>query len=410
MQELTLNSWEEYEDALVELERCRERLTKDEIVRSGVSPYYYRGQSDSAWKLETTLERFTNKRMSLDEYYEITYSAKPRIETFSGMSWELPKPENFRNISKIHNMHWHLFNPSFFEYFAYLRHHGYPSPLLDWSASPYIAAFFAFRNVSPSVDNVSVYVYQNTTTGIKVIEGSPATIVTFWPQGSIHQRHFLQQSDYTLCIKHEEDKIILTSHETARISEYSTQDMIWKFNLPTSERKKAIQALKKMNINAYSLFLSIDSLMETIGQQQIQIGFARGAHLEQELVAIQISVRGDRGPEVAIPQRVGGQSKRQVRVGRQRIAHREPAGIAARFQYLRFATSLRPRSASPPGSRCCRESRSWQFGSKGSPDRPLLRCCRHRQARECRSTGRRQQLGTRAGQSPKCTRALLAGA
>jgi hypothetical protein len=35
-----------------------------------------------------------------------------------------------------------------YKYFVCLRHYGFPSPLLDWSRSPYFAALFAFSGAT----------------------------------------------------------------------------------------------------------------------------------------------------------------------------------------------------------------------------------------------------------------------
>ncbi|TAL00376.1 MAG: FRG domain-containing protein [Rhodospirillaceae bacterium] len=147
------------------------------------------------------------------------------------------------------------------------RSHGFPSPLLDWSQSYRVAAFFAFKEVL--ADNVAIYVFSERPKNIKVGSSDAPYIYGLGPNVKAHPRHFLQKSEYTMCCLFKDDQIQVTSHQDVFADATNDQDVVWKFVIPSSERIKVLQMFDDFNLNAYSLFGTEESLLETIAMREL---------------------------------------------------------------------------------------------------------------------------------------------
>lgn len=291
MTELELNAWSDfgiYARLLIDF-----RKSLRQKMPGGASNLLFRGQSDASWHLSDTLERATKEEsISVINYYNTIFSVKPEIELFTGQSLEeMSTLHDFkRKLSHKPDVHPHEF-PAY-EYLIYLRHHDFPSPLLDWTRSEYIAAFFAYDQIPEAAKRVAIYVFLERVGYAKNWTDAEPFITTLGQYRKADRRHFLQQAEYSVCTHFYAAEPIFVPHEFAfrketnkmpiedfaiqmksvkyheALLERMSQDLLWKVTLPVSERDTVLEDLGRMNINAFTLFGSEESLMRTIGRRE----------------------------------------------------------------------------------------------------------------------------------------------
>ncbi|MEP7135956.1 MAG: FRG domain-containing protein [Chloroflexota bacterium] len=253
---IELDSWSHFEKIIEKslLEGTRE-------LRAG--PSVYRGHANAAWHLETTLERAIGLDQPVSAYFRNIERIQLQIETFVDRNLDFPTEQDYANSVMAHA----LYNKSVITYLQYLRHFGYPSPLLDWSYSPFVAAYFAFRDVTNKAESVAIYeLLVAGDMGQLPIE-ERARIYPVYASARRNKRHYLQQSFYTVCYKKINGDVHYASHEDPSAmgekNGYSGEPII-KYILPAGERVKALHSLEAYNINSYSLMGTEESLLETL--------------------------------------------------------------------------------------------------------------------------------------------------
>ncbi len=229
-------SWSEY------------RAYVDKLLQSKVD-LLYRGQASNQWRLRTSFHR--EKRYDLGRYWDEVCPVLQKRFLKTGVSYDLNKPEDIGSL------------------LCFAQHHGFPTPLLDWTRNPYVAAFFAFER-GPTVTSPNnccrIYIFdhaewsKDTNNGASLADPTPLISLRSFNSKDI-PRQDLQECMHSFSnVEDLEAWIRLT--ESDKKKRYLTT-----IDIPWNQRASAKADLAKMGCTAETLFGDRDSMCRTLREE-----------------------------------------------------------------------------------------------------------------------------------------------
>lgn len=251
IKEIHLKKWEEFK----------------RVVTSFPSVFIFRGHASAAWNLSSSFER--------SDLFSIHNVEKTILKRFQQASI-LIEDQGEKPASLL-------------DWFALIQHYGTPTRLIDFTVSPYVAAFFAFRETAnDSSEDVAIWclnkvryyqgaIYYLERNNIEVsdllstdyIFGEKVfsriydkdqldCVMPFEVQRP-NRRYLAQQAVFLFPLNIDRPFV-----DQLEFVAYQEDHRLTKITLPKTERNRALRDLLKMNVSPATLFPGIEGYAQTI--------------------------------------------------------------------------------------------------------------------------------------------------
>jgi hypothetical protein len=228
---------------------------KSHIATMELDSFVWRGQC-GPWSLQTSFHR--TGRVDLNRYVQ--------DDILRLQAALLPHTKAFLEITSP------LLTAGLY---SLAQHYGYPTPLLDWTYSPYVAAFFAFRTLPKSGDNpppARIFAFNRATWPQAIGRLTNVALarphVTMMDLPALENERAVPQQAVAMVTNLENIESFVRFHEQQHAQHYLTA-----FDLPWSERAIALRDLRTMGITAGSMFPGLDGTCEQLRHQCFETEF-----------------------------------------------------------------------------------------------------------------------------------------
>ena len=208
----------------------------------------FRGQSDGTWTLRTTFHR--HGRRDLVRYADDVERLRNVVTGITGRFFNTDNAVEHGSLLHV------------------AQHHGFPTPLLDWTESPYIAAFFAFAELGPEANEGNVRVLAFQAAAWLRDQQNVQSVVAPFPYFNVNTftpienpRALPQQSVVTATNLVQPEGYIRQMEAERRVAYLEAID------LPRSLRNQALDDLAYMGISAASMFPGLDGACQALREK-----------------------------------------------------------------------------------------------------------------------------------------------